>query len=164
MNGAPAFDFTVTYDAASLRAAVRVLFVRYWRWLLPWTALAALCVIFAVFLLWYVGLSRLIPYVVLYAGACLILWIFTRWNIQRRLMRRLGKSAQIRLTPGDFSISSEGESHTFPWTQFKFSHSDERNLYLFMSKTVAFVLPTSALPDGAQQFVIAHIGGRANAV
>jgi hypothetical protein len=164
MNAVPTFDLDVTYDDASLRAAARVLFARYWRWMLPWTAGAVASLLLAAILLWYVRLSTLIWFLVIFAVANVCMWGYTRWNIQRRLMKRLSKSAQIRLTATDFSITSAGESHTFPWTRFKSTFNDDHNLYLFLTKTAAFVLPTREVPPEALQFVIAHVGANATAV
>jgi hypothetical protein len=164
MNAVPTFDLAVTYDDASLRAAARVLFARLWRWMLPWTAGAMGSLLLVAILLWYFRQSTLIWYLAAFALANVCMWAYTRWNIQRRLMKRLSKSAQIRLTAIDFSIASAGESHTFPWARFKSTSTDEHNLYLFLTKTAAFVLPIREVPSEALQFVIAHVGAHATAV
>jgi hypothetical protein len=159
----PAFDLTITYDDAAVRAAARVLFARFWRRMLPWTAGALLSLLVGAILLWYVQVTAPIWFLVLVVVADGCLWAYTRWNMQRRLMKRLGKSARIRLTTADFTISSEGESHTFPWTRFRSTLADEHNLYLFVSKTAAFVVPTRELPLDARQFVISHVNAHAAA-
>jgi len=87
-----------------------------------------------------------------------------RWNIQRRLIRNLAKSVQVRLTPADFSITTAGESHTFAWARFKSTFTDDQNLYLFLTKTAAFFLPIRVVPAEAQQFAIAQVAARATAV
>ena len=159
-----AFDLTVTYDDTSIRAAARVLFARFWRRMLPWTAGALLSLLVGAILLWYVQVTALIWFLLLIVVADAFLWAYTRRNMQRRLMKRLGKSAQIRLTSADFTISSEGESHTFPWTRFRSTLADEHNLYLFVSKTAAFVVPTGKLPPDARQFVLSHVSAHAATV
>ena len=158
------FDLTVIYDDTSVRAAARVLFARFWRRMLPWTAGALLSLLVGAILLWYVRLTALIWFLLLFVVADAFLWGYTRWNMQRRLVKRLGKSAHIRLTTADFTISSESESHTFPWTRFRSTLADEHNLYLFVSKTAAFVLPTRELPPDAREFVISHVNAHATAV
>ena len=153
----PPFDLTATYDAASLRAAASVLFRRFWVSQLPFTAAAFVSVLVAATLLWYfrvAGLNWLLP---AYLALFVALWVFTRWNIQRRLMKRLGKSVNVRLTSTDFSVASDGELHTFPWTRFKSILTDDHNLYLFITKRAAFVVPTTGLPLEAQQFAIARV-------
>jgi len=164
MNAVPPFDLDVTYDEASLRAAGRVLFARFWRWMLPWTAGGALSLLLGAILLWYVRLPTLIWYLVLLAVGNAGMWAYTRWNLQRRLRRRLSKTAQIRLTAADFSITAAGESHTFPWSRFKSTFTDDHNLYLFLTKTAAFILPTRTVPAEAQRFAIAQVRGHATAV
>jgi hypothetical protein len=164
VNAVPPFELTATYDEVSLRAAGRVLFRRYWKSQLPFTASAVLSVFVAAALLWYVRVTWWMWFPSAYLVAVVILWAFTRWNIRRRLMKRLGKSVQVRLTLADFSIISEGESHTFPWARFKSTLIDEHNLYLFITKRAAFVFPTQGLTPEAQQFAVTRVGLAATAV
>ncbi len=79
-------------------------------------------------------------------------------------MKRLGKAVQIRLTQADFTVASQGESHTFPWSRFKSTFTDEENLYLFLTRTAAFVVPKRSLTPEAQQFVIGRVDTHATAV
>ena len=79
-------------------------------------------------------------------------------------MKRLGKAVQIRLTQADFTVASQGESHTFPWSRFKSTFTDEENLYLFLTRKAAFVVPKRSLTPEAQQFVIGRVGTHATAV
>ena len=131
---------------------------------LPFTSAAFVSILVAAALLWYfrvAGLNWFLPaYLALFAA----LWVFTRWNIQRRLMKRLGKSVNVRLTSADCSVASDGELHTFPWSRFKSTLTDDHNLYLFITKRAAFVLPTAGLPLEAQQFAIACVRERGAAV
>jgi hypothetical protein len=160
----PPFELIATYDDASVKAAARVLFRAVWRSLLPLTVVALLSALWAAGLLWYVRLTTLLWFVLAYLGFGVLNWLFTRRMIQRRLMKQLSKSVQIRLTLADFSITSEDESHTFPWARFKSALTDEHNLYLFVTKRAAFVFPLRGLTPEAQQFAIARVGDHATAV
>ena len=71
---------------------------------------------------------------------------------------------QVRLTQADFSIASDGELHTFPWSRFKSTLTDDHNFYLFITKRAAFVLPTTGLTPEAQQFAIARVREHVTAV
>ena len=133
-------------------------------WQLPLTAGAILAVLGTALLLWYLRIRGLTWFFVAYPLLFPILWVFSRWNIQQRLMKRLGKSVQVRMTQGDFSIASEGESHTFPWNRFKSTFTDEHNLYLFITKRSALVVPTQGISTDALQFAIARVGARGAAV
>ena len=113
---------------------------------------------------WYLRMHGLAWFFFLYPLLFPVLWAFSRWAIQQRLMKKLGKAVQVRMTEGDFSIGSEGESHTFPWSRFKFTLADEHNLYLFLTKRSALVVPTQGISSDAVQFAIGRVGARGTAV
>jgi hypothetical protein len=128
------------------------------------TAGAVLSVLIAAAILWYSRLIGLMWVCLAYPIVIALSLMLVRWGIHRRLMKRLGKSVQIRLTVADFSITSEGESHTYPWARFKSTLTDEHNLYLFITSRLAFVFPTQELTPEAQQFVVARVAEHAAAV
>ncbi len=68
------------------------------------------------------------------------------------------------MTPADFTITWDGESHTFPWTRFKSALTDEHNLYLFLTKRTAHVVPTQGVAPAAVQFAITRVDSGAAAV
>jgi len=124
---------------------------------------ALVSLLVATLLLWYfqTGFTWV---AVLYLVLLAFLWTFTLWTTRRRLIKRLGKAVQIRLMQADFTVASDGESHTFPWSRFKSTFTDEENLYLFLTKRAAFVVPKRSLSPEEQQFVITRMGTHATAV
>jgi YcxB-like protein len=164
VEAVPPFELTAKYDEACLRAATRVLFRRLVMWQLPLTVAVVLGVIGCAVFLWYLRLRGLAWILVAYPLLFPVLWLFGRWNIQRSLMKRLGKSVHVRMTSEDFSIALEGESHTFPWSRFKSTLTDEHNLYLFIAKRTAFIVPTQGVVPDALEFAIARVGVRGTAV
>jgi len=160
----PPFEHSATYDEASLDAAARVLFMRLWMWQLPWEVGAILAVLGTATFLWYLRLHGLAWFCVAYPLLFPILWLLSRRRIQRPLMKRLGKAVEVRMTQRDFSIASEGESHTFPWSRFKSTVTDDHNLYLFVTKRSALVVPIQGMSSGALQFASARVGAHGTAV
>ena len=150
-------EATFTYDEASLRVAARTLFRVYWHRMRLWAAGAIVSMLLVVALLWYFRIFDLLWFPLVFLVVNPLLWVWIRRKMGARMMRKLGKSAEIRLTPVDFTIVSGGESHTFPWSRFKSTATDERNLYLFVTKTAAYVLPIQNLSAGIQKFAIAQI-------
>jgi len=133
-------------------------------WQLPLTVGAILCVLGTGLFLWYLRMYGLAWILFAYPLVFPVLWMFGRWGIQLRLMKKLGKAVQVRMTEGDFSIASEGESHTFPWSRFKSTLTDDHNLYLFLTKRSALVVPTQGVSSEAVQFAIGRVGARGTAV
>jgi hypothetical protein len=113
---------------------------------------------------WYLRMRGLAWFCFAYPLLFPVLWMLSRWSMQRRLMKKLGKSVQVRMTEGDFSIASEGESHTYPWSRFNSTLIDERNLYLFFTKRLALVVPTPDMRSDAVEFAIARVRTRGTAV
>jgi hypothetical protein len=157
MSAAQEFEFSVTYDETAVRAAAAMLFRRYVKSQLPLTVRALLSLMVTAILCWYYRVATLIWGIAFFFVVYVLLWGYSRWRIQWRLMKRLGKSAQIRLTVKDFSIAYEGESHTLPWSRVKFAVADDRNLYLFITKAAAYPLPSREFPAGAEQFAISRV-------
>ena len=165
MGAVPPFEVAGTYDEETIRAAARVLFTRLWMRQLPFTGGAILVVLgTGLWLWWYVRMHGLAEFCFAYPLLFPLLWMFSRWSIQQRQMKKLGKAVQVRMTEGDFSIASEGESHTYPWSRFKSTLTDDRNLYLFLTKTSALVVPTQGISRDAVQFAIERVGARGTAV
>ena len=165
MGAVPPFEFSGTYDAASLNAATRVLFRRLWLWQLPLTCGAVLVVLgTGLWLWWYLRMHGLAWFCFAYPLLFPVLWMFSRWSIQQRLMKKLSKPVQVRMTEGDFSIASEGESHTYPWSRFRSTDNDDHNLYLFLTKRSALVVPTHGISSDALQFAVGRVGARGTAV
>ncbi len=61
------------------------------------------------------------------------------------------------MTDADIALSLEGESHTFPWGQFKSVTMDDFNVYLFLTKTAAFIVPSGEMPPDANAFMLSHV-------
>ena len=164
MEAVPPFELTATYDEACLRAATRVLFRRLVMWQLPLTVAVVLGVLGCAVFVWHLHLRGLAWALLAYPLLFPALWLFGRWNIQRSLTKRLGKTVQVRMTSEGFSIALEGESHTFPWSRFKSTFIDEHNLYVFITKRTAFIVPTKGAVPDALQFAIERVGARGTAV
>jgi hypothetical protein len=158
------FEFTAAYDEASLQAATRILFRRNWKWQLPLTTGVVVGVLGTGVFLWNLRLHGLAWFCFAYPLLFPPLWMLSYWSIRRRLMMRLGKSVEVRMTAADFTIAWDGESHTFPWTRFKSALTDEHNLYLFLTKRTAHVVPTSGATPAAVQFAITRVGAGGTAV
>ncbi len=159
----PAFEFTVVYDADAARAAARVITMRTWGGLLKVTAILTPLSVFAVIWLarvagatWFYWV--LLPLVVGHAGQ---LYLIVRQA--RRLKNTWTGSARVTLSDSDFGIASENGSHVVPWRLFKASQRDSRNVFLFLSKTAAIVIPTKGVSAAAVKFMMDHVssnGGR----
>jgi hypothetical protein len=119
VDAVPPFEFTAAYDEASLQAATRILFRRNWKWQLPLTTGVVVGVLGTGVFLWNLRLHGLAWFCFAYPLLFPPLWMLSYWTIRRRLLMRLGKSVEVRMTAADFTIAWDGESHTFPWTRFK---------------------------------------------
>lgn len=153
-----ALDVAVTYDAPSLHAAAALMFRKYLRSLLPIASGGLIALL--LFTLWawfYLHVKFLLWFPVLFLVADTVALVFARRRIDRRILKRLGKTAQIRLTDSDVSITGEGESHTLPWRRFRSVVADKYNLYLFASKTSAVILPIPEESAEARVYVISHV-------
>jgi hypothetical protein len=148
------FEFTIVYDADSAKAAVRVIVLRVWGVLVKATAvLTTLCVVAVVWLAREDGAAwfywALIPLVVAHAGQA---WMI--WRQSQRLMKKFAGSARVTLSEDSFGFASANGSHVVPWRLFKAAQRDSRNLFLYVSKTAAIVIPTKGVPPAAVQFMI----------
>ena len=94
----------------------------------------------------------LLPLVVAHAGQA---WLIRRQA--QRWMKTFVGSARVTLSEDDFGIASESGSHAVPWRLFKASQRDSRNLFLFLSKTAAIVIPTKGVSEAAVEFMIDHV-------
>ncbi len=164
----PAFEFTIVYDADSARAAARVITMRMWGRLLKLTAVLTPLSVFAV--IWLARVAgatwfywALLPLVVAHAGQAFLIW-----RQSRQWMKMFVGSARITLSENDVGIASENGSHVVPWRLFKAWHRDSQNVFLFLSKTAAIVIPTKGVSTAAVEFMIDHVpsnvSGRAPAV
>ena len=157
MNSKESFELAVTYDEEALRAAGGMLFRRYWRARAPIFGGGIVGLLVCGGLLAYFRLYSMLWWVALLVVANFTTWPYIRWSIRRKLMKNAGKSAQIRLTAADFSTSSDGASLTLPWTRIKFAEEDEQNLYLFVGRTTAFIVPRRGTDPIAIQFARACV-------
>jgi hypothetical protein len=158
MSDAQVFELTFAYDQASLRAAAAVLFWRHWKSKLRTTLVSVLVSILGVggmFIylrffswLWWLGL-----YLILWP----VLWAYIWWATKRRVLKLLGKPCEVRLTQSDFTIMSDGDSHTFLWKRFKSFQLDAENLYLFLGPSLAYILPIRQVGEAAMDFAKAHV-------
>jgi hypothetical protein len=98
--------------------------------------------------LWWLGL-----YLILWP----VLWAYIWWATKRRVLKLLGKSCEVRLTQSDFTIMSDGDSHTFPWKRFKSFQLDAENLYLFLGPSLAYILPIRQVGEAAIDCAKAHV-------
>ncbi len=154
---APAFEFTIVHDADSARAAARVITMRVWGVILKATSvLTPLSVVAVIWLAreeeatWFYW--ALLPLAVAHAGQA---WLI--WRQSRRWMKTFVGSARVTLSENEFGIASENASHVVPWNLFKASQRDSRNLFLFLSKTAAIVIPTRGVSAAAVEFMIDHV-------
>ena len=159
MTTTPPFDFAVTYDSESVRAAAHSLFLMQQRRLL-WISLGGLlfCFLTTGGAAWYLHSLWMLwfPSGLLVLNA--LLPLYSRRAIRRRLERSMtGKSAQIRLSAADFSIVSEGGSHILPWKNFVSTRRDPKNLLLCFPRLGAIVIPMRSAPEGAVEFAEARI-------
>ena len=153
----PAFEFTIVYDADSARVAARVITMRMWGVLLKLTAvLTPLSVVAVIWLARQGGATwfywALLPLLAAHAGQA---WLI--WRQSQRWMKTFVGSARVTLSESDFCFASENGSHVVPWRLFKASQRDSRNLFLFLSKTAAIVIPTKGVSEAAVQFMIDHV-------
>lgn len=157
MNEAQAFELTIFYDEASLRAAAALLFWRHWKskWRMNVVVLVAMLCTAGMFI--YFGLSSWIWWIGVYFVVMLALWVYIRWATERRILKLLGKTLKIRLAEDDFTINSEGDSHTFVWKRFKSYQLDSENLYIFLGRTLAYILPIRQASEAAIDFAKAHV-------
>ena len=160
----PAFEFAIVHDADSARAAARVVTMRVWGVLLKMASvLTPLSVVAVIWLARELGDTWLywvlLLVVVAHAGQA---WLI--WRQSRRLMKEfMGYSARVTLSENDFGLVSEKGSHVLPWRVFKASQRDSRNLFLFLSKTAAIVIPTKGVSAAAVEFMIDHVRSNSSA-
>jgi hypothetical protein len=76
---------------------------------------------------------------------------------EAKSIKLLGKSCKVRLTQSDFTIMSDGDSHTFLWKRFKSFLLDAENLYLFLVPSLAYILPIRQVGEAAIDFAKAHV-------
>jgi hypothetical protein len=72
-------------------------------------------------------------------------------------MKAFTGSARVTLSETDFGIASNNGSHVMPWGLFKESYRDSKNLFLFLSKTAAIVIPKKGVPPAAVEFMVDHV-------
>ena len=153
----PALEEAFKYDQTTLRAAADFLFKRNWKarrlatvvGVIAWLVGGALALYAGVpSLLWWIGLIFLVS---------VALWLYSWWGMRRHMMKMLGKSIQIRMTELDFSISSGEASHTFPWSRFVSTEKDHENSYLFLTRSLAYILPIRQVSEEAREFAMSHI-------
>jgi hypothetical protein len=152
------FEFTARNSAESLRAAARTLLFHKWRRLMPWTF--GLMVVSTGALFWmaqYTELRWLNWVALTFLTFNLIQFPIAYWIAQRRFARRIGGTIQIRMTAQDFTCFSDNESHTLPWSSFKFLIRDQYNLHLFLSKTLPMAIPVADMSEDDIQFILARI-------
>jgi hypothetical protein len=157
LSDAQAFEVTVKYDESTLRAAAYYLFRCNWKAKRVATSVGLIALLFAGALILYVGLPSLLWWIGLFLLVNLALWLYLWWATKRNLMKMLGKSLQIRMTEIDFSINSDGSTHTFPWTRFVSTGKDKENSYLFLTRSLAYVLPFRQVSEEAREFAMSHI-------
>ena len=52
---------------------------------------------------------------------------------------------------------TEGDTHTFTWKRFKSFQQDGENFYLFIFRTMAYILPIRQVGESAIEFAKAHV-------
>jgi hypothetical protein len=152
------FALTARNSAESLRAAARTLIFYKWRRFLPWTL--GLTVVSAVALFWMARDTEVfwLNWVaVIYLVISLLQLPIAYWLAQRRFARRIGGTTQVRMTTQDFTCFSATESHTVPWSSFKFLIRDKYNVHLFLSKSSPIALPVADMSEAEVQFILTHV-------
>jgi hypothetical protein len=157
MTDTQAFEAAFKYDETTLRAAADFLFKRDWKAKRLATAVGVAGLFISGALVIYAGVAWLLWWIGLFLLLCLSLWPYSWWSTRRNLLKMLGKSIQIRMTEIDFSISSAGASHTFPWTRFLSAGQDQENSYLFLTRSLAYILPIRHVSEEARDFAMSHI-------
>jgi hypothetical protein len=157
MNVAQVFELFIIYGETELRAAARMLFWRHWKsrlWMSILSVLGMLCISGAFV---YFRFFSMLWWVALYFAVSFILWAYVRWRTERRTLKLLGKSVSIRMTQVNFSVMTEGDTHTFTWKRFKSFQQDGENFYLFIFRTMAYILPIQQAGESAIEFAKAQV-------
>ena len=158
MTDTQVFELTITYDEAALQAAAKMIFWRDWRSRLRMNIVGVVALLCTAGMFIYFGLFSFLWWVGLYFVLIFALWIYVRWRTERRTLKMLGKSLTIRMTYADFSVMTEGDAHTFMWKRFNSFQQDGENFYLFIFRTMAYILPIRQVGESAIAFAKAQIG------
>ena len=165
MDADSVFELCGTHDAGSAAATANIIFERFFRLIAVPVGVGLVLLLVGAIWAW--------SYLMTTAG----IWIFgglvaiemvllftTRSRIHRRLKARIGTSIQVRLGPENVSWTSENEAHTMPWSKFKGVSLDERNLYLFLTRTIVLAFPNQRDPEAAARYArsrVDYAGGAA---
>jgi hypothetical protein len=162
MNDAQVFELTITYDEVVLRAAAVVLFWRHWKSKLRMTIGSVVALLCAAGMFIYFQFFSFLWWIALYLVVLFVLWVYIRWATERRILKLLGKSLKVRMTQVDFTVMSEGDSHTFLWKRFNSSQLDSESLYLFVTRSIAYILPIRQAGKPAIDFARAQVAASSN--
>ena len=162
MNVAQVFELHVTYEETELRAAASMLFWRQWKSKLWMNVLSVFGMICISVMFIYLRFFSMLWWVVLYFAVSLILWVYVRWLTERRTLKLLGKSVSVRMSPAEFSVMTEGDTHTFTWKRFKSFQQDGENLYLFIFRTMAYILPIRQVGESAIEFAKTQVAANSD--
>lgn len=153
------YEFDVTYDSDSIRAAKRTVFTRA----VGWQSLVVFVVsVIGTSSIIYLGqLSSIEGYVLLCVPMLLILsYVYFYWSMSRRMVRSLVGTYRFRLDDEEICVSSKAGTGSIPWTTFAFAIRDRGNLLLFPSRIAAIVIPTETVPEAALSYVLARVEER----
>jgi hypothetical protein len=153
----PGFKFRATYDLTSVEASARTLFKSYWRARRMWTLGALVPMLLTTALCWHYNAFGALWIIVCLAALNILIWPFQRWAINHRANRSLGRTADIRFTSSEFSISSPTGSYQVPWSRFLSTQLDNANLYLFVSNITAITVPTKNASAEAIEFARSQV-------
>jgi len=159
MDSAPAFQFAITYDRDSVRAAAGTLFLMQQRRMLVFSLGSLIfCFVTIGAIGWYLHFWWMFWIPPGFLALHVLLGFYTRWAIARRLDRTMtDKSVQIQFSDASFSLTSENGSHVLPWKNFKSTLRDAENLLLCFARPGAIVIPAKAAPAGAVEFAEARV-------
>ena len=159
MSDAQVFDLAITYDDQTLRAAAKVLFRHNVKAKLRMLTGGAVALLFTAGMCIYLRLYSFLWWIGLYLLAYPALFAYVRWAIGSRLRKLIGTSMEMQMTQSGFSIKSGGELHTFPWTRISSFTKDRDNIYIFLGRSAAYILPIRQAGELAVEFAMDRMGG-----
>jgi hypothetical protein len=148
-------ELIVKYDDRSLAAAAKTLFFHRWHPLFPWIATGL--TMFAL----TVGVTSLVlrgPIVTtaifLSAGILSTLGSLTGFaQHRRRIMRRSGQVARLELGERVLQVDSASGAAEIPWKSLVQIDKDSLNVFLFVSRGAAIIIPTGSIPAAAMELL-----------
>jgi hypothetical protein len=148
-------ELIVKYDDRSLAAAAKTLFLHRWHPLVPWIATCLTMLSLTV------GATSLVlrgpvdtTVIFLSLGILSTLGSLTGFALhRRRVMRRSGEVARLELGEHVVRVDSASGSAEIPWKSLVQIDSGLLNVFLYVSRGVAVVIPTGSIPAAAMELL-----------